>query len=68
MSDAIDLDSNGSSDDNGVGDASQSIEFVKDLIVTPPTACEKTILERNVPPTAKGKTNIPLKKVMIEKE
>ncbi|KAK2395640.1 replication protein A 70 kDa DNA-binding subunit [Trifolium repens] len=68
MSDAIDLDSNGSSDDNGVGDASQLIEFVKDLIVTPPTACEKTILERNVPPTAKGKTNIPLKKVMIEKE
>jgi hypothetical protein len=42
MSDAIDLDSNGSSNDTDVGDTSRLIEFVKDLIVTPPTACEKT--------------------------
>ncbi|KAK2385470.1 hypothetical protein QL285_072706 [Trifolium repens] len=54
----------------------ESIEFVKDLIVTPPTGCEQTELERNFPPTvkrnlskvfdavAKGKANIPFKKLM----
>jgi hypothetical protein len=64
------------SDDTNVGDASKSIEFVKDLIVTPPTGCEQTELERNFPPTikrnlskvfdavAKGKANIPFKKLM----
>jgi hypothetical protein len=62
------LNLDGSSDDNDVGDVSQSIEVVKDMIVTPPTACEKTELERNVPPTAKGKASIPMKKVKIEME
>jgi hypothetical protein len=42
-----------SSDDTNVGDASKLIEFVKDLIVTPPTGCEQTELERNFPPTVK---------------
>ncbi|MCI81121.1 hypothetical protein A2U01_0102393, partial [Trifolium medium] len=39
---AIDLDSDGLSDEADADDDSQSLEFLKDLIVTPPTAPEKS--------------------------
>ncbi|MCI54624.1 hypothetical protein A2U01_0075874, partial [Trifolium medium] len=52
MSGAIDLDSDGLSVDTDVGDA-QSLEFVKDLIVTPPTASEIDEVDSDAPFTVK---------------
>ncbi|MCI48668.1 hypothetical protein A2U01_0069911, partial [Trifolium medium] len=53
MSHAIDLDSDSLSDDTDVGEDSQSLEFVKDLIVTPPTTGEKAEGKNDVASTVK---------------
>jgi hypothetical protein len=74
------LDSVGSSDDTDAGAEFQSIEFVKELIVTPPISRGKMAMESDVPTTvkrnlstvsdevAKGQCNIPLKNTRIENE
>ncbi|MCI25540.1 hypothetical protein A2U01_0046731, partial [Trifolium medium] len=53
MSGAIDLDSNGLSDDIDAGENAQSLEFVKDLIVTPPAASEIDEVDSDAPFTVK---------------
>ncbi|MCI67872.1 hypothetical protein A2U01_0089131, partial [Trifolium medium] len=53
MSDAIDLDSDGLSDDTEVGEDSHSLEFVNDLIVTPPTIGRRAEGESDVAMTVK---------------
>ncbi|MCH80240.1 replication factor A protein [Trifolium medium] len=75
---SIDMDSDGLSDDVDAGEDTPSVEFVKDLIVTPPAASEVEdvdsdgpfIVKRNLSKAfdaaARPKRNTRLKKVKIE--